>query len=298
MPEALTPSVQQAYAFCEQMAKSHYENFPVGSFLIPKERRRHVWAVYAFARTADDFADEGRDARETPESLQKRLAQLDDWEYKLLQAGKGQAEHPIFVAVAETLKDAQIPVQLLKDLLTAYRMDVQRKRYKSFEDLFFYCKHSANPVGRLVLHIMNYKDESIHLLSDHICTALQLANFWQDVAIDLAKDRIYLPEDEMRRFRVTEGDLHAKICNRAFQTLMQFCSDKTASLFNQGLPLTQQVGRDLRWEMRLTWLGGTTILKKLSQNHFDIYRNRPKIGLMDKVALLSRALLPMDLKPI
>ncbi len=292
------PSIEESYSYCEQMAKSHYENFPVGSFLIPKEKRRHIWAVYAFARTADDFADEGRSAFETPADLQKRLAALDDWEYKLLQATKGQTEHPIFIAVAQTLKDAQIPVQLLKDLITAYRMDVQRKRHKSFEDLLFYCKHSANPVGRLVLHIMGYKDEAIHLLSDNICTALQLANFWQDVAVDLEKDRIYLPEDEMKRFRVTEGDLHAKICNRAFQTLMQYCSDKTKSLFNQGLPLTQKVGKDLKWEMKLTWLGGTTILKKLSQNHYDIYRNRPVIGMMDKITLLTRSLMPVDLKPI
>ncbi len=292
------PSILEAFAYCEKMAKSHYENFPVGSFLIPKDRRKYVWAVYAFARTADDFADEGREPNETAVALQKRLAALDDWEYKLVQANKGQADHPIFIAVAETLKAAQIPAQLLKDLLTAYRMDLQRKRYKSFEDLLFYCKHSANPVGRVVLHIMNYKDEALHLLSDNICTALQLTNFWQDISIDLAKDRIYLPEDEMKRFRVTEGDLHAKICNRAFSSLMKYCSDKTTSLFNQGLPLTTQVGKDLRWEMKMTWLGGTTILKKLAKVDFDIYKRRPTLGFADKIAILSRSLLPIDLKPI
>lgn len=292
------PTVAEAYAFCENMAKSHYENFPVGSFLIPKEKRRHVWAVYAFARTADDIADEGRSPFETQESLQKRLGQLDEWEYKLIQATKGQAADPIFIAVAETLKDAEIPPQLLKDLLTAYRMDVQKKRHKTFEDLIFYCKHSANPVGRLVLHIMGYKDESIHLLSDKICTALQLANFWQDVEIDLAKDRVYLPEDEMRRFKVTEGDLHLKICNRAFRMLMKHCSDRTAALFNEGLPLTQKVGKDLKWEMKMTWLGGTTILKKLVKADFDVYKHRPTIGFADKIYLLTRSILPVDLKPI
>lgn len=292
------PTIEESFAYCENLTKKHYENFPVGSFLVPREKRKYVWAIYAFARTADDFSDEGRDPKESAADLKNRLDQLDDWEVKLIKCSRGEADHPIFVAIAETMRKLEIPIQLLKDLLTAYRMDVQQKRYKTFEEVFFYCKHSANPVGRLVLHTFGYKDESLHQLSDKICTALQLANFWQDIGIDLAKDRIYLPQDEMRKFGVTEGDLHAKICNRAFKTLLKFCIDKTASLFDAGLPLCSQVGKDLRIEMRLTWLGGTTILKKIVQNDCDIFRQRPTIGWSDKMALLMRSILPGTLKPM
>lgn len=291
------PSIDESFAYCENLTKNHYENFPVGSFLIPEVKRKYVWAIYAFARTADDFSDEGRHPRETPEDLRKRLAQLDDWEFRLVKAGRGEADHPIFVALTETMKQLEIPIQLFKDLLTAYRMDVEQKRYKTFDDVFFYCRHSANPVGRLVLHTFGYKDEALHQLSDKICTALQLANFWQDISVDLAKDRLYLPQEEMRRFRVTEGDLHAKICNRAFKTLLRYCIERTASLFNEGLPLCSQVGKDLRLEMRLTWLGGTTILKKIRKSDCDVFRQRPVIGALDKIKLLSRAFLPGRLKP-
>lgn len=290
-------TVEEAYEYCENMVRSHYENFPVGSFLVPKDKRKHVWSVYAFARTADDFADEGRDARESQSSLQQRLDLLDDWESRLLKAGRGEADHPIFVALAESIRTLDIPVNLLKDLLTAYRMDVRQKRYKDLKEVLFYCKHSANPVGRLVLHIFGYREEVLNGLSDQICTALQLANFWQDVSIDLAKDRIYIPQDDLHKFRVTEGDLHAKICNRAFQMLLRHLCDKTQELFNAGLPLCSQVGGDLRVEMKFTWLGGTTILKKIRKSGFDVYRKRPVITLLDKFSLLIRSLVPFDLEP-
>lgn len=290
-------SIDHAYEFCEKLAKSHYENFPVGA-LVPKEHQKYVWAIYAFARTADDFADEGRHSRETNEELQKRLSQLDEWEFKLMKSSRGEADDPIFIALAQTIRDLEIPTQLLKDLLTAYRMDVRQNRYKNFDELFFYCKHSANPVGRLVLHIFGYRDEPLNLLSDKICTALQLTNFWQDIAVDIAKNRIYLPQDEMAKFRVTEGDIHLKICNRAFITLLKYCIDKTAKLFDEGLPLCSQVKKDIKLEMRLTWLGGTTVLKKIARNHYDVFRRRPTIKLLDKAILLTRALMPTALKPI
>ncbi|OGR82570.1 MAG: squalene synthase HpnC [Elusimicrobia bacterium RIFCSPHIGHO2_01_FULL_64_10] len=291
------PTIEESFAFCEDLARSHYENFPVGSFLVPKERRKYVWAIYAFARTADDFADEGRRPGESPAELQKRLDLLDDWEFNLIKASRGEADRPAFIALAETLARLEIPVQLLKDLLEAYRMDVRKNRYKDFEEVFHYCRHSANPVGRLVLRTFGYKDEKLHGLSDRICTALQLANFWQDVAVDLAKDRVYLPQDEMRKFRVTEGDLHAKICNRAFQMLLQTCCERTKVLFNAGLPLCSLVGSDLRVEMKLTWLGGTGILKKIAAGGYDVFRRRPVHGTFAKALLLGRALLPLDLSP-
>ena len=291
-------AIDDAYAYCGKITKGHYENFPVGSFLLPKEKRRHIWAIYAFARTADDFADEGRMPGDSDEELQKRIALLDGCEFKLVQASRGEAHDPAFVALAQTFKELDIPVQLLKDLLTAYRMDVLQGRYKTWEDVLFYCKHSANPVGRLVLHVFGYKDEAIHQLSDKICTALQLTNFWQDLNIDLAKDRIYIPQVDMQKFKVTEGDLHAKIVNRPYQMLMKYLAGRTAALFNDGLPLLTRVGKDLRLEMRLTWLGGTTVLKKTEKVGFDVYRKRPALSKLDFALLLARAMAPVPIRSI
>lgn len=291
-------SIEKSFNYCESLAKNHYENFPVGSFLIPKEKRKYVWAIYAFARTADDFSDEGRHPQESPSDCSKRLEQLDDWEEKLIKCGDGEATHPIFIALSETLKEFEIPIQTLKDLLTAYRMDVQKNRYQSFDELLYYCQHSANPIGRLVLYTFRHKEESLHQLSDKICTALQLTNFWQDISIDLAKDRIYLPQDKMNEFGVTEKDLHEKNCHNHFKTLLKFCTDKTAALFNEGLPLYLQVRKDLKYEMKLTWLGGTTILKKIVQSDYDVFHHRPMINHFDKATLLIRSFLPLDLQPI
>ncbi len=291
-------TIEEAFAHCENLAKSHYENFPVGSTLTPRAKRKYIWAVYAFARTADDFADEERHPGETAGDLERRIGLLDEWELKLIKAGRGDAQDPIFIALAETLKVLDLPVQLLKDLLTAYRMDVRQKRYKDWNEVLFYCRHSANPVGRLVLHTYGYKDEALHQLSDKICTALQLTNFWQDLKIDLAKDRIYIPQDDLKKFHVTEGDLHAQIVNRAYQMLMQYLSDRTAALFNEGLPLVKAVKSDLKLEMRLTWLGGTEILKRVKAVEYDVYRRRPSLSAFNVAVLLARALVPLPLKPI
>ena len=291
-------TIEESFAHCENLTRNHYENFPVGSFLLPKEKRKYIWAIYAFARTADDFADEERHPGETPLDLELRIGLLDEWEFKLVKASRGEAQEPIFVAMAETLKDLEIPIQLLKDLLTAYRMDVRQSRYPKWEDVLTYCRHSANPVGRIVLHVFGYHDEHICRLSDKICTALQLTNFWQDLSIDLAKDRIYIPQAEMQKFRVTEGDLHAKIVNTAYQMLMKYLADRTAVLFNDGLPLVRQVGGSLKIEMRLTWLGGTTILKRVREVGFDVYRRRPALTSFDFAMLLGRSLLPLSIKPV
>lgn len=291
-------SIEEAFQYCEKMAKSHYENFPVGSFLLPKEKRRHIWAIYAYARTADDFADEGRTPAESVADLKKRLNQLDDWEFKLDKCLSGEVDHPIFMALGETIQQCGIPIQLLKDLLTAYRMDVQKKRYLNFEEVLTYCRYSANPVGRLVLHTFGYKDETLFLQSDSICTALQLTNFWQDIKIDLEKDRIYLPQDEMKKWGVSEADLFKENTTPAFESLVEVCAQKTAELFNLGLPLVSRVGKDLKLEMRLTWLGGTSILKKTIQNRYSVFKNRPVLALKNKVALLSCALLPIQIQPL
>ncbi|MBI3012869.1 MAG: squalene synthase HpnC [Elusimicrobia bacterium] len=291
-------SPEDSFSYCEQLTKNHYENFPVGSFLIPREKRKYVWAIYAFARTADDFADEGRNPSETQDDLDRRLKQLDDWEKNLDQCARGSAEHPVFIALSETIQKLEIPVQLLKDLLTAYRMDVRQNRYLNFDEVFHYCRHSANPVGRLVLLIFGYREESLHVLSDKICTALQLANFWQDIAIDFAKNRIYLPQDQMRRFSVSEEDIRAGEGTVALQFLLESCVQHTAALFNEGLPLCDSVGKDLKWEMRLTWLGGTSILRKIVRNRYDVFKRRPVLTTGDKFVLLLKSFLPGSLEPL
>ncbi|HMY76522.1 MAG TPA: squalene synthase HpnC, partial [Blastocatellia bacterium] len=193
-------SLEAAYAYCRQMAESHYENFPVGSVLIPSQLRKHVYSIYAFARTADDFADEGYETSGLTET--QRLAALDDWQQKLDRCFAGDADHPVFIALAATVKDLNLPKKLLADLLSAFKQDVTKRRYADFDEVLDYCTRSANPVGRLILLLFGYRDERLHQLSDHICTALQLANFWQDVAVDIQKDRVYLPEDDMARFGV------------------------------------------------------------------------------------------------
>jgi phytoene synthase len=197
-PIGQTPSpgsLEEAYAYCRRMAEMHYENFPVGSLLIPKARRKYVYSIYAFARTADDFADEGYETTGLTES--DRLAALEDWQRRLGDCYAGNADHPVFVALAATIKELNLPDKLLSDLLSAFRQDVTKHRYANFDEVLDYCTRSANPVGRMILLLFNYRDEQLHRLSDHICTALQLANFWQDVSVDIRKDRVYLPEDEM-----------------------------------------------------------------------------------------------------
>lgn len=197
--------INEAYRYCEQMAKSHYENFPVGSLLIPKAKRPYVWSIYAFARSADDFADEGYPSRKDfpNDSAWKekiiseenaRLQKLNDWEKQSLEAAEGKASHPIFIALGQTIQDLKIPLQLLIDLLTAFKMDVTKRRYQNWEEVLFYCKHSADPVGRLILRIFGYNNPQLDEMSDAICTGLQLANFWQDIAVDREKDRIYIPQ--------------------------------------------------------------------------------------------------------
>ncbi len=281
-------TVPEAFAYCEGMARAHYENFPVGSLLVPKARRKHVYSIYAFARTADDFADEGYDSGEWTEA--RRLAALTDWEHKLDESFAGRAEHPVFVALAATAAELKLPVQLFKDLLSAFKQDVIKRRYAGFAEVLDYCTRSANPVGRLILLLFDYRDERLHQLSDHICTALQLANFWQDVAVDIKKDRIYLPQEEMMRFGVTEEDLRNRRFSAAYADLLRFQVERTREIFALGQTLPAQVRGRLAVELRLTWLGGMRILERIEALGYDTLNARPKITTSDKLVLFLRAL--------
>ncbi|HYP25547.1 MAG TPA: squalene synthase HpnC [Blastocatellia bacterium] len=269
------------------MAKSHYENFPVGSLLIPKALRKHFYSIYAFARTADDFADEGYEQGRPPE---ERLAQLSEWGRMLRQAFSGHASHPVFVALAETRARFDLPVRLFEDLLSAFTQDVTRTRYESFDQLLDYCERSANPVGRLILLLFEYKDEGLHKMSDGICTALQLANHWQDVEVDLRKDRVYLPLEDMAKFGLLAEELHQRKADERFRRLMKYEVERARELFASGKPLCTEVRGRLGVELRAVWLGGWQILKRIEENNYDVFSRRPAISSIDKMRILSLAL--------
>ncbi|MBI5756535.1 MAG: squalene synthase HpnC [Nitrospirae bacterium] len=275
----------KSFSYCSSIASGHYENFPVGSWLIPREKKKYVHTIYAFARKADDFADE-KVYRE-----EERLQLLEDWENRLEGCIDGGSKDPVFIALKETIEKFDIPVGLLKNLIVAFKMDTVNKRYKKMSDVLNYCDYSANPVGRIVLHLFEYKDPELHRLSDFICTALQLTNFWQDIAIDLEKDRIYLPLEDMERFGYTVDELKSHVINDTFRDLLAGKIRFTRGLFTQGLPLCTSVGKDLSLELRAVWSGGMKILEKIEKNGYDVFNRRPVITALDKVKIFSRALI-------
>lgn len=275
-----------SFKYCEDIAKGHYENFPVASLLLPKDKRKYVYAIYAFARAADDFADE----EGIEGGIPKRLALLDEWNEKLKDCYKGKAYDPIFIALGKTAEDCRIPIKPLEDLLSAFRQDVVKSRYSSFDEVLDYCTRSANPVGRLVLMIFGCHDEEFFKYSDKICTALQLTNFWQDVEVDLRKDRIYLPEEDLNMFGYSYRELELKQDNNNFRYLMEFEVNKTQQIFDEGKKLIEMTSENentkkLSKELKLTWLGGTTILKKIKDIKYNVLKQRPKISGSDKIKI-------------
>jgi len=276
-------TLAESFDYCDRLAAGHYENFPVGSRFIPKRLRPYVHSIYAFARIADDFADE-------PETLDNlRLAFLENWENQLLQSMWRTPQHPVFVALKDTIRKFDLPVTLFQDLLMAFKMDVATTRHERFEDLLAYCRYSADPIGRLILLLFGYRDPGLHTLSDSICTALQLANFWQDVAVDFQKGRIYLPREDMTRFGVRAEDLKDRRCTESFRNLMRHEIARTRNLFLRGRPLCDRVGRDLRFELTLIWNGGMTILNHIESAEYDVFARRPTLGLGDKISMVTKA---------
>jgi squalene synthase HpnC len=282
----------EAFRYCEGLTKSHYENFPIGWF-VPKGLRKYVYAVYAFARTADDFSDE-------PSYEGQRLERLDQFEKKLDQAlagsvasasANGIREDLIFRAVAETIEKTEIPTKLFKDLLTAFRMDVTKKRYRNYAELENYCVYSANPIGRIVLLLFGFNDPGLLALSDRICTGIQLVNHWQDIAVDLSKDRVYLPEEDMRRFHYSFETLAERKVNDAFRALMRFEIARTRSLFYEGRPLLDALERRLRWQISLMWLGPMRILDKIESVDYDVFHSRPTLAKSDLMKLFTSILI-------
>ena len=278
-----------AFEHCARLTSSHYENFPVASLFLPEEKRPYVQAIYAFSRCADDFADEG------DLSPQARLDLLDDWERKLDRSYDGEADHPVFIALAETVRVNEIPRRYLADLLSAFRQDVVKKRYADLSELLDYCSRSANPVGRIVLHLFGHRDGLLDPLSDDICTGLQLANFWQDVGVDLAKDRCYLPLAEMERFGYTPEQWTGRVVNDPFRALMKSLVALTREKFRSGVRLPEVAEREIALELRLVWLGGMAILGGVERSGYDLYASRPTLGVRRKFGILLRGFFMKDL---
>jgi len=288
----------EAFAYCSRLTRSHYENFPVGSILIPGPIQPAIHSLYAFMRTADDFADEYR----SPGDEAERLTYLKTWGQMLTECEQGEPRHPVFIALKRTLQQYRLPIQWLQDLLHAFTLDVTVRRYEAYSDILDYCRYSANPVGRLILTLFGYRDEELYRLSDSICTALQLANHWQDVSIDLDKDRIYLPQEDLKRFGVVfspsssavDGSPAAAFGNDnmgKFRQLLAFEVARARELFSAGRPLPEKVRGRLRLELRMTWLGGVRVLDKIERVHYDVFQRRPILTKMDWFWIGCRALL-------
>ena len=281
----VSPELAGAYAYCERLARSHYENFPVASRLLPARMRPHVAAVYAFARLADDMADEGvRPAAD-------RLADLDAWDACLNAAAlgavqRGEPHAEVFLALRHSIEECRLPVQLLHDLISAFKQDVVVQRYATWDDLLDYCRRSANPVGRLVLRIAGHDRPELDAASDAVCTALQLTNFWQDLAVDWAKGRLYVPAAIWQPAGAREADLDARTMTSGWRQAMGDAGTRTRALFDRGRPVCDGVEGRLRFELRATWLGGTRILDKLEAVNFDVWTRRPTLTSRDAPAIL------------
>ncbi len=266
------------------LAARHYENFPVGSLFIPRELRRPVHLVYAFARVADDMADEG------DLGADERLRRLDRWEGSLLKALEEGEGTGFFRDLAEIVAARQLPVELFRDLVEAFRMDARSTRYASFDDLLCYCRRSANPVGRIMLRLFKCESTERDELSDDICTALQLANFWQDLSVDTKRNRFYIPDEDFARFGVDPAELAAGGKGPSVRALGKFEVERTRTLFLRGERLLKLVPRRLRFELLLIWHGGMRILEKIERMEFDTTTRRPALTRWDRGVVLVRAL--------
>jgi len=280
----VAPSLEVAQAYCQRLARSHYENFSVATWFLPERLRQHFFNVYAYCRISDDLGDEVGDTSAS-------LALLDQWNVELDACYSGAPKHPVFVALAETVQQFEIPKQEFTSLLRAFRQDQTVTRYETFDDLLGYCQYSANPVGHLVLYLCGYSDAARQKLSDYTCTALQLANFWQDVSVDHGKGRIYLPLEDLRAHNVTEADIATANNSSDFCRLMEFEVDRTRDWFNRGFPLVQMVDRELAIDLELFSRGGQEILRAIERQGFAVLGQRPEISKTRKLALVARAAL-------
>ena len=275
-------SVRQAKRYCRQLARRHYENFTVASFLLPRNLTRHFHNIYAYCRWADDLADETSGPEES-------LRLLDWWQGQLQDCYRGRTRHPVFVALAETIQLFDIPAEPFADLLLAFRQDQRTTRYETFDELLGYCRHSANPVGHLILYLGRSYDPGRAELSDSICTGLQLANFWQDVARDFHRGRIYLPQADCRQFGYDHEMFARRQANRPFRDLLAHQVDRATEWLQRGLPLVEMLPRELRLDVSLFAHGGLAILDRIRRLDYDVWSRRPTVGRLDKLRILARS---------
>jgi squalene synthase HpnC len=278
-------SVSAAQMYCSHLARTHYENFTVASLLLPRRLLRHFHAVYAYCRWADDLADEAGGG-------DRALALLRWWREELLRCYAGEPRHPVMVALRGTVRRFGIPAEPFLDLLVAFEQDQLVKRYQAYDRLLDYCRCSANPVGRLVLYLCEAFDPARAALADHVCTALQLANFWQDVARDFDIGRVYLPEEDRKRFGYGDADLEARRFTPAFAELLRFEVDRTRDLFYRGFPLVERMPAEVRPDIELFIRGGLAILDQIERTRYNVWARRPVVSKWQKAALLGGALWP------
>ena len=279
-------SLDEAYDRCARLARSHYENFTVASLFLPADKRRHFYAIYAFCRFVDDLGDEFQG---------DRLSALDYWRAETEACYSGAPSHPYMIALQDTIRAFDIPQEPFLRLIEANRMDQSVSRYPAYADLEYYCQHSANPVGRLVLYVCGYRDRERQRLSDYTCTALQLANFWQDVSRDYDKGRIYIPLDDMAAFGYSEDQLARREVTRNFRALMKFQVDRARDLFQKGLPLVDMVDDSLKLDIVLFSRGGMSVLDSIERQNYDTLSRRPVVGKARKMYLLLSTLLKLKL---
>ncbi|MBN2365269.1 MAG: squalene synthase HpnC, partial [Calditrichaeota bacterium] len=266
--------LNEAYNYCQKITRDHYENFPVASLLVPRRLQKHISAIYAFARTADDFADE-----------EQNRNKLIEWRKQLHSCLNEPASNPIFLALANTIEIFEIPVQWLDDLLTAFLLDLDKNRFHTLNDLEDYCHYSAHPVGRIVLWIFGYRDEELMTKSDYVTSALQLTNFWQDISIDLKRDKIYIPLDLLAKYKISEqGILNQKVTPN-FALLIEELSRYTQNLYDKGKSLAGSVRGRLRFELQFTAGGGREILRKVHKYRTELIHYRPVLTKRDWIRL-------------
>ncbi len=284
---ARRPSLDAAYEHCRRIALGRYENYPVVSWLLPRSLRPHIYAVYAYCRGVDDLGDEAEG---------DRLALLDDWEHELRSCYDGEPADPRFFALQDTVRRFDIPIESFLRLIEANRRDQSVTRYATFNELLDYCSYSANPVGHLVLYVFGYQDKERQHLSDATCTALQLTNFWQDVAVDFEMGRVYIPKEDLNHFGVSEDDLRTRRVTPDFRRLIAFQVQRTREYFEEGLGLIGVVNGRLRTDLRLFTLGGVAVLDEIARRGHDVLTSRPRLSRRRKALLGLRGLLPLPVR--
>src|SRR3569623_1773810 len=283
VPLPPTLELDACYRYCEALVHARHHNYPVGSMFARSALRKHIFALFAFARVADDFADEGQYEG-------RRARELDRWEEQLHLAYRGQVEHPVYVALADTVDRFALPITEFTELLSGFRTDLERRRYATFDELRSYTRQSAEPVGRLLLYIGGYRAPELHAYAEDLASALAIARLIQDIPADWERGRVYLPAEDLRHFGVTEADIASRRVSHAVGNLVRYEAARTRALFMRARPLVDVVGADLAVELALTWHGGMRILDKIESTGKRMFAERPQLGHADKALVLARAL--------